>query len=272
MTGPGRQQHPLYGPNQPKPQPSATLAQQAQKAPSSRGPLTIAAAIVAAAIAISTVLVITRSDDDRPPGAATRQSTTAPTAPALVQADPSTLLPTADQVRAATLIDSNSPNPPTTNVRPDTATTPPPCAIAASPMSQSVWGTAVSTASQKFGDSVDKAQPISFAGAAVAVFDTPDDAFDSFNKVIASVHGCTGYTAPDDSTSGSSAWTVSDIRSQDSRLMWTDSESGAASRWKCAKTYRAQANVASFVIVCGSNPSDASAKLADQIITTATKH
>lgn len=264
MTGPGRQQHPLYGPHPPHPQPTAAPPH------SPRGPLIIASAIIAVAVAISTVVVITRSDDAQPP--ATRQTATDPTAPALVRVDPPTLLPTADQVRAATHIDAKGTNPPSIGVRPDTATTPPQCTAAAAPASQTVWGTAVSAASQKFGDSIDKSQPISIAATSVAVFDTADDAFDSFNKVSASVHSCTGYTAPDDSGGGPSAWTLVDIRSQDGRLMWTENDSGATGPRKCAKAYRAQSNVASFVVVCGSSPSDASAKLADQIITTATKH
>jgi hypothetical protein len=197
--------------------------------------LLIAAAIIAAAVAVSAILVVNRHSDtasSRAASASTAANQTATTAaaPALVRVVPSTLLPTADQVRAATLIDVRFVGDLSTKVHADAVATPPQCTITLAAASQSAWGTAISAALQRWGDGPDEPHSSNSAGAGVAVFDTAEAATDSFTKVSDSVHGCTAYTRADQyARDGTSAWTVSDVQGRDDRLSWTDTESAVTS-------------------------------------------
>ncbi|NTY62600.1 sensor domain-containing protein [Mycolicibacterium sphagni] len=269
MTGLGPQ------PNSPYPPPWTPVAGPTYMhvtPPPSRGPVIIAAAIITAAMIVAGVLFATRdSGGSSPAGPAAGSASSTASTPTLVQMVPATLLPTADQVRQATLIDVKYTGDVSTKVLADAVTTPPKCALANDTTTQSAWAAAISTAYQQFGDGPTYAKSINFGAVSVAIFDTPTAAADSLAKVSDSVHGCTGFTVPD-RPGGALAWTVGDVASQDDRITWTDTEGGVNTQWKCSKSYRLLANAVAFSTVCASNPGDGPVKLTDQIVANATKH
>lgn len=286
MTGPGPHHNSPYGPQQQQPPPWQPMAglpymPNPPQRPS-RTPLIIAAAIISAALIVGGAMIATWAPDRPPrptaPAAAgqtvttTQDTSTTTAAPTLVRVIPATVLPTVDQVRATTLMDVHFVGTPATSVHSDVITTPPECTIAAAAAGQSTWSTAISVAIQKFGDGPDEDHSVNFAGAGVGIFDTPAAAADSFTKVSDSVHHCTSYTRPDSSAkSGSRPWVEGDVQAKDNLLLWTDTDTSTTDQWKCAKAYRIYANLATFAVVCASNPGDAAARLTDQVITNVTK-
>lgn len=264
MTAPGPQQNwpwtPIPGPVHPSPQGS------------SRGPVIIAVAIIAVALVVAGVLFATRdSGGSSSDGPAVSSASSTSSTPALVQVVPATLLPTADQVRHATLIDVKYTGGVSTRVVADAVTTPAQCALATDATTQSAWAAAISVAFEQFGDGPDYEQSINFGAVSVAIFDTPAAAADSLAKVSASVRGCTGFTTPN-RPGGALEWTVGDVAAEDDRITWTGTQAGADTQWKCSKSYRLLANAVAFSTVCASNPGDGPVKLTDQIVANATKH
>lgn len=265
MTGFGPQQ------NSPWP-PAAGPAYPPAPRRSSRGPVIIAAAIIGAALIVAGVVVATRDSGGSSPASPTPSATSSTAAAALVQVVPATLLPTADQVRQATLIDVKYTSEVTTKVSADLAPTPAPCAVAAAPTTLSAWATAISIALQRFGDGADYAKSTNFGVVAVAIFDTPAAAADSFTKVSDSVKGCTSFTTADSlHPGGTLSWTVSDVAAQEGLLAWTDTQTGVSSQWKCSKSYQLQVNAAAYAMVCGTNPGAGPSTLTGQIVVNATK-
>lgn len=270
MTGPGYQHNSPYPPPWPPGQGYAPPGPQR----SVRGPVIIAAAIIAAALIVAGVLVVTRgSGGASSPGAAAASSTsTTASTPALVQVVPATILPAADQIRQATLIDVKFVGEVITRVAADVASTPAQCALTDGANTLSAWEAAISVARQRFGDGPDYDKSINFGVAAVAIFDTPAAAADSFTKVSESVHGCPAFTTEDPSHPGRmSSWTVTVVADRDGRLAWTNTLNGAGNQWQCAQSYRVQVNIAAQAMVCQSNPGDGPSKLTDQIVANATK-
>lgn len=269
MTGPGYQQNSPYPPPWPPVQGYTPAAQR-----SVRGPVIIAAAIIAAALIVAGVLVATRgSGGSSSPGAAAASSTsTASSTPALVQVVPATLLPDAEQIRRATLMDVKFMGEAITKVAADSAPTPAQCALTDGANTLSAWEAAISVARQRFGDGPDYDKSINFGVAAVAIFDTTAAAAASFAKVSDSVHGCTTFTTEDPSHPGRmSSWTVAVVADRDGRLAWISTLNGAGSQWQCAQAYRVQVNIAVQAMVCQTNPGDGPSKLTDQIVANATK-
>ena len=269
MTGPGPQQN---WPSPPPWPPAPGPAYRPAPARSSRDALIIAAAIISVALIVAGFLIAKRDSGGSAPAETAASSTSSTTStPALVQVVPATLLPTSDQIRQATLIDVKFIGEVITKVGADATLTPLQCALADSPISLSAWGTAISTARQRFGDGVDYDHSINFGLVAAAVFDTPEAAADSFGKVSDAVKGCSSFTGGDAGSPSALSWAVTDVATQDGRLTWTNARTGASRQWKCSYSYRVQVNAVAYGFVCATNPGAGPSQLTDQIVANGTK-
>ena len=241
-----------------------------------RRPLIVAALITAAVITAVIVGITLKPAGHRGAAASSASATTtSPEAPARTyRPNPAAVLPDSDTVRRVTLLDVKPvDNTVDTALIGDSLTTPPNCALADLPATNSVWAQSLSTADKQLWTEIGDHPGGSAAGMALAVFDTISAAAESLKTVTAAVKGCTTYTAPaNDPSMPPDTWVVGDVVSVADSISWTDTEQVGAHSWKCGHTYRIAANIAATALVCSPNPADNPARLADTMIAAATKN
>lgn len=196
----------------------------------------------------------------------------APSRPFYMLGDPADALPTADEVKAATLMELTPNGTPRTVSGPDHPTNPPACSLAASSTTQTMWGGASQLAGQQFTDPHGSS---AMAWAGLAFWPTNEAAQASLDRLAAAVAGCGAFkllgAAPDPDTK----WTTSDIRRGDHRIGFTTTlvaDGNGGTSWKCVQDYHVDANVAVTARMCAPNPSSSAAALSDVVLGKATKH
>ena len=242
-----------------------------------RGPLIVGAVVIVVVAVVVVIVVVTRESATvsvSTPKTAIPSSlpvNAAPAAPFFMLADPAEALPTADEVKAATLMELTPNGAPRTTSLPDHPTSPPACSLAASSTTQTMWGDASQIAGQQF---IDPHGSSSRAWAGVALWSSDEGSQASLDRLVAAVRGCAAFTllgvAPDPDTK----WTTSDIREGDHRVGFTTTlvRDGGDKPWKCVQDYHVEANIAVTASMCATNPSSAAAALSDVVMGKATKH
>lgn len=199
-------------------------------------------------------------------------SNAAPARPFYMLADPADALPTADEVKAATLMELTPNGTPRTTSGPDHPTNPPACSLAASSTTQTMWGGASQLAGQQFTDPHGSS---TMAWAGLAFWPTNEAAQASLDRLAAAVAGCGAFTLLGVAPNPDTKWTTSDIRRGDQRIGFTTTlaaEDNGGTPWKCVQDYHVEDNVAVTARMCAPNPSSAAAALSDVVMGKATKH
>ncbi|WP_345001481.1 sensor domain-containing protein [Tsukamurella soli] len=224
--------------------------------------------VLVVVVAVVVVVVLAKPGGGGKPVAA---STSAPPpAPKLLQVMPSTLLPTVDQIQTDTLQTVKAVGDQITTVIDDSVTSDPQCALTDVPRSQSSWGTATASATQRYTDTGDaNFNALILAGA--AVFPTVDAANASLTAVTNSVQNCRLY-----SETGSDnqiyMWTVTgNTTPKPGVVVWTQTQSSPSINWKCTAAYEVADNVAVSVTQCGYGATGTAQKVADTMLAAATK-
>ncbi|MUL61165.1 hypothetical protein B5P44_01025 [Mycobacterium sp. CBMA 213] len=240
----------------------------------SRGPW-IAGAVAFVVVAFVVAIVVSRQSSHvsiATPSTAIPSSMPAnatPKAPFYMLADPADALPTADEVKQATLMELTPNGTPRTTTAPDHPTNPPNCTLATSSTTQSMWGDATQQAGQQFKDPHGSS---STAWAGLAFWDSNTAAQASLDKLTAAIQACPAFTMTRAAPDPDIKWTAGDIRLGDHRIGFTTTLVDGDKPWKCVKDYHVEANIAVTASMCSTNPSTSAAALSDVVMGKATKH
>ncbi|MFL0177115.1 sensor domain-containing protein [Mycobacterium sp. SMC-13] len=247
----------------------------------SRG-LLIAGAVAVVIVAIVVAIVVVtrqsatvssiRTSEFKTAVPSSLPSNAAPARPFYMLADPADALPTADEVKTATLMELTPNGTPRTTSGPDHPTNPPACSLAASSTTQTMWGGASQLAGQQFTDPHGSS---TMAWAGLAFWPTSEAAQASLDRLAAAVAGCGAFTLLGVAPNPDTKWTTSDIRRGDHRIGFTTTlaaEDNGGTPWKCVQDYHVEDNVSVTARMCSPNPSSAAAALSDVVMGKATKH
>ena len=237
------------------------------KPPRRRGPWVIAAVAGLIVIAVIAFVFIKGGKGHWPIGATDASgessSTTATAGPSggTYVLDPLSKLPTADEIEQVTLLSVKPASVPYSIAAPDTKASPPNCALADHPTSNSAWGTAQFEAGQLYTDGTMQSYQ-NTVGTDLAVFATAADAAESLKKITDSVKSCTTrWTTP--SASGATASSVLSVHEITNGIVWADNTLDVERPWVCSMAYKIESNLASSSVICGLNETDSPAKLVD---------
>ena len=243
-----------------------------------RGPLIAGAVVIVVVAVVVAIVVVTREPATvsvSTPKTAVPSSLPAgatPAAPFYMLSDPADALPTADEVKAATLMDLTPNGAPRTTSAPDHPTNPPACSLAASSTTQTMWGDASQLAGQQF---IDPHGSSNRAWAGVAFWGSDQQAQASLDRLTTAVRGCSAFTLLGVAPDPDSKWTTSDVRVGDHRVGFTTTlvrDDGGDKPWKCIQDYHVEANAAVTASMCSTNPSSSAAALSDVVMGKFTKH
>ncbi|MCT7372123.1 sensor domain-containing protein [Mycolicibacterium llatzerense] len=230
-----------------------------------RGPWIIGGAVaVATAIAIGAgVWAVTGRSTNAPAPTVAGAPTTSASArrPFYMFADPADVLPNADEMKKATLLDLTANGTPMSVSVNDHPTVPPNCTLVTSATTKSMWGDAAQLAGQQYTDVGGNT-----AWVGLAAWDTDDDANASLAKLVTAVQGCPQFVMTGQNGDPDSHWVTSGVQQSERQVNWSATPQGNDKPWKCAKAYEIKANIAATATLCTTNPSNTVTALVNLVL------